>query len=647
MANLVLRPDSVGFYSGWSTAPAAPHWSNINDADSNGDGTYVFTDVEDSAFTTGYTNTSPLSFPRPTRIPSIVVVATVRGVSVTPTTFKFRLRYLGVNYDSEEFTVASSTYIEKYKKYDVLPDGNPWSSLKLNEIEVGLVYGSGIELRCSKLEIQVQTETYPHWRLNPDGEGFHADWTAAPGTGPTYLHVAGQFDGNSSYVSADTVGDTYTTALSDTGIISPTTIDRVQASVLVRNVDDTDSTTCKVVVRSGGTTFDGATSTTGHTLPANSDWVRLTEEFITEPSSGWPSGNPAATDWGKATVDALEIGARVGVTGPEIRATNYLLEVWLENSPITSIDSFPSANGFHTGLAPIVPNGGESAWEDVDEDPPDDATTYVGANADTAGTPQYGTFSITSLGGLPAGEKIANVELRLRVRLGGTSTTTIAPVVRSGGDTYIGKPVFIEGTGTTWFDVKEDFGTNPDSGSPWTDTAVDAAEWGMVVLEGECFLSRVRVQAHTATDFVGTTGASEFQLTDEADFYINRSVGDGTILAPLEFGVGTGGFLPADPKTASAVVKADTALFDEIARFPITQVTVDFTSTPQSVYYWCRVPQDVAVDKIGEVGLYATIIWSPIPAEIGYEFLYGIMHMPCQVRHTDSVHLYVLRVDYP
>lgn len=648
MANQTLRPDKIGFYNTeWSTSPSAPRWSNLDDQDHDGDASYVFTSAADEVFTVGFSDNAPVSFPRPTRIPSIIVIATIRGVSITPTIFRFRLRYLGVNYDSEDITITSATYLERFKTYTVLPDGNSWNALKLNELEVGLVYVSGIELRASKLEIQIQTEQFPHWRLNPDDNGFHADWTAVPGVGPKHMHVSGPFDGNSSYVSSTTTSDTYTTTLGDTGILNPINIDRVQASTLVRNVDTSTPSNCKSVIRSGGTTFDGGTSTVGHALAVDSGWQRLTEEFITEPSSGWPSGNPAASAWSKTDVDALEMGVRAGATGPELRSTNFLLEVWLENVPITTLDSLPSANGFHASLPPIVPNGGEAAWEDIDEAVPDDATSYIGADADAAGTALYATFAITAAGAVPAGERIHNVEVRFRLRLGSTSSTRIAPLIRIGSDTYIGKPVFIEGTSTTWFDVKEDFGANPSTGGPWSVAQIDAAEWGMVILEGECFLSRLRVQIQTAPDVTGTSSASEFLLTDDADTFIARSVGDGTIYAVLEFGAGTGGFTPTDPKTATAVVKSDTALAGEVERFPITKVTYDADATPYNVYYWCRVPQEAAIDKIGEVGLYATILWSPFPLEIGTSFLFGIMHMPCQVRHPDDVHLYVLRVEYP
>ena len=122
---------------------------------------------------------------------------------------------------------------------------------------------------------------------------------------------------------------------------------------------------------------------------------------------------------------------------------------------------------------------------------------------------------------------------------------------------------------------------------------------------------------------------------------------DGTIYAPVEFAVGTGGFNPVVPTTVIPVSTAAVALANEVYRDRIQRITYDTTNypvDPWEVIYWCRVPRDVAVEAVGEVALFAEILWSPIPAEIGTSFMFALLHMPCQCRHKNTVHLYKLKV---
>lgn len=652
MGNQVLRPSGIGFYNGgWTAEPGGTaRWEAIDDVTPDEDVTYVTSATVNDAFTVRLTDMDLLSFPRPLRIPGITLIARVRAEIANPTTFRFRVRYLGVDYDSVDLTFTSDVYIDVPLTLVTLPDGNAWNTLKLNNLEIGLVYVSGETLRCTKVELHVHTELFPHITQSPESDGFYAaGWTPVPGGADRYMHLTAPFDGNLSYLSSVVAADEYTAELTDLGaMIFPPTIDRVRASALVRNVDLVDPATIKVRMRSGGSDFDGATTTDGHVIPPDSVWVPIYETWVNEPTSGFPSGNPAGVDWVVADANALEIGVVNDVAGPEVRVTSMESEVWLRYTPVTSFDALPTADGFHTDLPPIVPNGGEAAWEDVDETPPDDAVTYIGGDADAANTILYATFDTDAdTFVLAVDEQIFNVEVRLRIRLGATSSAVVAPLIRWAGETFMGSPVRIEGTGATWFDVKEDFFANPITGAKWTTGTLDA-EYGMAVISGEAFLSRVRAQVQTAPLIVGASSSTSFLLTDDADTFIARAAGgDGTVYAVTEFAIGTGGYDPTDPKTIVPVVKADTALASEVARFPLTKVTYDFTSSPKRVWYWCRVPRDVALDRIGEVGLFATIYDSPFPAEIGTSFMFGLCHMPVQCRHENDVHLYILRVDYP
>jgi len=929
MALQILRPDNVGRYAThWTSNNANPFWANLNEANSDGDLAYIYT-TQPGAFTVDFTDTSSGSYVRPTRTGSATVVATVRVNGALPTTFKFRLRYLGVDYDSEDYTISSSTYIEVFHIYFQTPKGVAWNSTSLNGLQAGLVYVSGSELRCTKLEIQIHTELYAHQTLvSSDINPSFQEWHNHPGTASAHMSV-GKFDGDGSYIYSSTVwreldteitstlrgvwgfsntdvfavgdggtvlhwdgtvwdamtswteedlyavwgssttdvfavgtlgtiihwdgvswdphvsgtiqqlrgiwgssstnvlavgrngtvlqyngaawapmvsgtaqdlydiwgtasnniyavGDTGTsiyfngavwatlvtgtirdlfgvwgagaadvfavgfagtilrwngavwtpmtsgtleslqdvwgasgtevvavgengTALRWDGLLwqekptyrtshlygiwgtlatdvfivgadglsmvyeedawlpisifelsnfstptYPLNIDRIQVSCLVKNVGD-QAGTIAVVARSVLTNYLGAHSTEGQSVPADGLWHLVEEEFINDPSTGWPSGSPGYTAWTSAEADLLEAGV-MNIDG-DLRVTTIAAEVFQKNTPINTYDLFPTADGYHQDFnVSVPPQAPGSYWQNVDEDPPDYSTSYLGSDAATAGTTQYGTFSVgPAIGAFPVGEQAYAVEVRCTVRLGSTLTALVAPLIRYNSETYIGKTFPIGNTGTSWFALKQDFFTSPFSGAPWTAAEIDSAEYGMVVLEGDAFLTQVRVQAQTAPLASGTPDPNDLKLTNLANDpfpggYIARSAVDGTIYAITEFAIGTGGYSLAVPTTVVPVNTADTALANEVYRARIDNITYDTTNYPADpweVTYWCRVPHDVAVAPIGELGLFAEIIWSPIPAEIGTKFMFALMHMPCQCRHTKSVHFYQVTIEYP
>ncbi len=932
MAQLVLRPNAVGFYSAGSRIPWAANggftlWDALNEANEDGDTSYVYAD-DVGPFTVLLEDVATGSFVRPVRIASATVVATVRLNGATPAKFKFRLRHLGVDYDSPEYEVTSASYVEVEHIYYQLPSGFAWSSTRLNEAELGLVFVEGDELRCTKLELQVHTEPYTHQTLVPSDVTAavdHQQWDNFPGTASAHMSV-GRFDGDGSYIHSSTlweqletrlgtplydvygfatddvyavgafgairhwdgtewsiidlgivtdlftvwgssatdvfiagdvglimhwdgftwsaqasgvvgvlnglwgsssadvfavgvagtiihyngavwaaqvsgtvnalssvwgaasnqvfatgvggtilfydgvswaaqvsgtalnlndawgtaVNDVYTVgvagtilhydgigwsaqtsgtlkelwgvwgdggtgdvlAVGDDGTVrrlesatwieqptyldtdlrsvwgtlatnvfvvgfsglalrfnapawypisvfklsdlqtplTPPNLDKIQVSVLVKNEGAQDAQAA-VVVRSIGVDYRGAHGTGGWTIPADGVWHLIEEEFLNDPSTGWPSGAPAYTPWNTAEADLLEAG--VQNLGGDLRCTTVAAETFQKHTPLAVADLFPTSDGYHQDLPALVPGGGEDPWEDIDEDPPDYAVSYIGADADAADTNLYGSFGVgPAFGPFPAGEQCYAVELRLTLRLGAATTIAmVAPILRYNNETVIGRTFPISNTGTDWFDVKQDFYTSPFTGVPWTDAEINATEYGMVVLQGEAFLTRLRVQVQNAPAAVTTTpDATTMSLTDAAIFYINRSKGDGTIYFPRSFAVGTGGFNPLTPTTVLPVNTADVALSNEIYRDRVQRITYDTTNypiDPWEVTYWCRVPRTAAVNVVGEVALFAEILWSPIPAEIGTWFMYALLHMPCQCRHPNTVHLYKLKVEYP
>lgn len=586
MANLILRPDNDGTHGNWEGDPSVDLWTNINDRDPNGDATYVHTDTA-GAFTCFLSDTSSRTFPRPVRIRGITVIVTARAVAAASLTrFRIRLRYYGVDYDSDElFTTDLLTYKEFFKTYVQAPNGDGFTNNGLNTMEAGLVYVDGPDaLRCTKLEIQVHHEPFPNLSIGPDANGTDQDWNLEPSTTQAYMTVDGPYDGDLSYIYSNTPADQSVFEQNDlSATLAPPAIERVKVQALVKN-HGTATAQGHIVLKSGGTSYLGGTSTLPLLLPDDGGWHIWAQDFLNDPDVGWPSGDPAATPWTPAEVNAIEIGPLVD-TGA-IRCTSLVTDVWLKYVPITTIDIYPDGDGALTDLPPLVPDAGEDAWEDIDENPPDDAATYIGGDADTFARAMFGTFTIPVTAAIPAGERINNVELRYRLRLGTTSSTVIAALIRDPAtqDTYISEPQIIDGTSTTWFDTVVNLGTNPFSGDPWaSSTDVTDLEYGFVIFSGECWLSRLRVQIQTTLDIRAASDPLDLKLTNAAVALMTRSLTDGTVYAVTEFAVGTGGYTPASPTTVVVVNPADTALTSEVYRALIVGVNYDFKDLAGSV----------------------------------------------------------------
>jgi len=925
MANNIIRPDGtrVGRYSShWDITSASSfvrYAQCLDEKIADGDLNYVSTEAA-GPFTVEFDAYSSGSHVRPTRIYGVTVIATVRVDSPNPTRFKFRLRYLNKDYDSEEFETSSASYVEVFKTYKQLPNGNAWNGTRIKDLEVGLVYIDGVKLRCTKLELQVHTEPIPHHVLAPNADGVTAEWAVHPGVAGGYMSV-GAFDGNQSYIHSNTlwekvvantlenfnavwgssanniyavgdngfaiywngvtwtqgslgtqalhsiwgssasdifvvgdagkiwhwdgalwsemvsgvaialygvwgasstdvyavgsggtilyydgiswtpmvsgtidtlwaiwgdsvndiyavgyngmvlywngavwapmvsgsiedlrgawgtaansvyavgdngeiiywngaiwapmvsgsteilrgiwgtsvnnvvvVGDNGTALywdgitwgdltpnttedlkgiwgtttpdifmiivgstgeirthdtfiwyaqssflLSDVGLVFPPIIDRIQAVCQVRNMADSNGR-ASVVLRSGGTDYYGAHSQDGIIIEPGTDWKTLEESFLNDPITGWPSGAPGSTPWTSLQVDSLEVGLKT--REGDLRCTTVAAEVFLKNPPIATFDMFPTADASRQDLLPFP--GGSNAWDDIDEDPPDWGATYIYGDADTAGTPQYSTFTVGPAVVVAAGQQITAVEVRSTLRLGTTDSALVAPIIKLNDETYIGRIKRVDNTSVSWFATKEDFIQSPFTGKAWDVADVNSAEYGIVILQGEVYLTQLRVQVQTGNLISGAIGATDLQLTDYAEnFLIPRSKTDGTIFLPLEFGIGTGGFSPASPGTVTPVNPLDTSLIAEVYRDKITNITYDADNYPAEPYreqFWCRVPRGEALDAIGELGIYAKIIWSPIPAEIDTWFLFAIMHFPCQCRHNRTVHAYIAEIVYP
>lgn len=132
-------------------------------------------------------------------------------------------------------------------------------------------------------------------------------------------------------------------------------------------------------------------------------------------------------------------------------------------------------------------------------------------------------------------------------------------------------------------------------------------------------------------------------VTDQARQLMARSITDGTSFQIVEFAVGTSGYDPANPLSAITVDPTATSLTSEVFRDTIDQVeTATLDGTAKS--FVGRIARDELEAGIGEVGLYAEILSSPFPFEIGTKFLFAIAHQPLNVktdRHVVSYRIVV------
>ena len=182
------------------------------------------------------------------------------------------------------------------------------------------------------------------------------------------------------------------------------------------------------------------------------------------------------------TANADVLGFRIGWTeavGPasagyydDIAFNNVgggVNDSWIGRGGIPAI--FPEGVGNSTDLG-LFPNGGEANWEDVDEKPPDDDTTYVFDDV----IDEHDSYET---GDLPVTGTIAAVQWLARARSDLVGAPEIARILRIGGVDYQGADVGID---VAYDYRKEIFDEDPDAGpGAWTVAAINGMEIGVKV----------------------------------------------------------------------------------------------------------------------------------------------------------------------
>jgi len=142
---------------------------------------------------------------------------------------------------------------------------------------------------------------------------------------------------------------------------------------------------------------------------------------------------------------------------------------WIGRGGIPAI--FPTGAGASTDLD-LEPDSGEDNWEDVDEKPPDDDTSYIFSSI----VDEHDSYTAE---GLPTIGTISAVQWIARARSVLAGDPKIARILRIGGTDYQGTDMGI--------DVSYDFHSeiidkDPDAGpGAWTKAAVDGMEIGVKV----------------------------------------------------------------------------------------------------------------------------------------------------------------------
>ncbi len=134
----------------------------------------------------------------------------------------------------------------------------------------------------------------------------------------------------------------------------------------------------------------------------------------------------------------------------------------------------------------------------------------------------------------------------------------------------------------------------------------------------------------------------EARVTDMGRAMLARAITDGTALKIVEMALGSSGYDPSDPTRALWVDPASTQLENEILRRDIDHV--EQPGYLGSRGYVCRFDQDSFVGGVGEIALWAEILDSPDPAEVGTQFMFALAHQGLNTKtkhHLQSYRVFV------
>ena len=627
---LLLRPYRDGTYQGWAITGADTGAEALDDTSPDGDTTKISLDATAAATDTPAASTfeiDPVLIPvgSPQRIVGITVHYVVKGenAQVQP-----RLLLHGWEYDGEAFGPPGAGWFEKFVWFPVNVWGSrPWSSSDLLDLEVGLVNAGDQPVDLTMMAVHVAVEPTPLRLPLLDADGASSDWSVYPSTGKAYSALQAD-DADRSYVTSSTASDALTARrVGDIFVPDQFQIDKVQLSVRARG----SGTITPLVVEEGYT----------HTGPYHGDWeLELGDSYQTYqvPFPSRPRFSTGESRWTLSHLLEAEYGVQ-NSSGGEAYVSHLGLELYASLRP-EGVEAFrPSSNGTYQEWTIVVPNTGESAYEDVNSDLPDD-TSYL--RADATVSKKMVTFGVAST----ASENWYGVRWRCRVRKepGQTAKTPLSPVFIINSEVYVGRPLEFDHADTSGFvELIEDFWVNPFNGLPWGATDLQTFEVGALLWEGRADMAWCAVDAGVVPPRAHGNDAVSAALTTTAEANIARANADALVWKVDKFQIGRGGFQQDNPAVVLPVEPDDDELADPIRDGKVLRYTFNGTTA----YYWCAIPPNILSDPIGEIMLMARIVSSNNAADtVGSYFPLAAVHFPAGFHTLRSIRVLRVAVTY-
>lgn len=186
------------------------------------------------------------------------------------------------------------------------------------------------------------------------------------------------------------------------------------------------------------------------------------------------SGNTQQTD--NANVASFRFGGYIIANGQACYYDDIAFndvadgvnDTWIGRGGIPAI--FPTGAGSSTDLG-LVPDGGEANWEDVDEVPPDDDTSYV-FDAVVDEHDSYVAADLSAIGTISAVQWLARAKSDL------AGDPKIARVLRIGGVDHDGADKSITASYDYYSDILDE---DPEAAGAWLVAAVNGMEVGVKV----------------------------------------------------------------------------------------------------------------------------------------------------------------------
>ena len=148
--------------------------------------------------------------------------------------------------------------------------------------------------------------------------------------------------------------------------------------------------------------------------------------------------------------------------------------------------------------------------------------------------------------------------------------------------------------------------------------------------------------------FTDTPSPIVSTLTDEGRTNFARSILGEISFTVKGFAVGREGYLDANPVLIDPIDTSLTTLGDQF--FPAVGTRKNFevleTPTPATLVVNCRLASDESVAGLGELGIWAEILNSDVPSEIGTEFLMAVSHFGLQTKTLRQAILYRVIIQF-